>query len=295
MLRDKLNSYIAEVGSQNVAAKAIGLSSAVLSGYRSNTYKGNVERIETTLTEFFATKEAAKSLKSKTLGDYCKTTISEAVYNTIRLCHLKGGLAIEAGDAGIGKTMACKQYVSDYPHSSYLVTVNPCLSSINGFLKLLCKALGISASGRKDDMWIKIADELQSLQKVIIIDEAQHLPIKTIEAIRALVDINPELGICMVGNIGTVTNQGKSEFAQIRNRTKLKYIRHTTHITNDDIKLLFAPVENDSKATKLLLNIARSEQGIRGATNVYSNAVDNEDISYSGLLSMAKLMQIHTI
>lgn len=292
MLREKLNSYIADVGSQNAAAKAIGLSAAVLSGYRSNTYKGDVAKVETTITEFFETKEAAENLKSNAGSNYVETSISNAVYNTIRLCHLKGGLAIEAGDAGIGKTMACKRYVNDYPNSSYLVTVNPCLASINGFLKLLCKTLGVSSSGRKDDMWIKIADDLRNTQKVIIIDEAQHLPIKTIEAIRAFIDINSELGICLVGNIGTVTNTGKSEFAQIRNRTKLKYIRHTTQITENDIALLF-PAIKTKDAIKLLVKIAQSEQGIRGANNVYSNAVDNEDISYAGLISMAKNMAIN--
>ena len=66
-------------------------------------------------------------------------------------------------------------------------------------------------------MWLRLADSFEGERKVLIIDEAQHLPIKTIEAIRAFFDSNPQLGICLVGNIETVTNTGKSKeaFAQI--------------------------------------------------------------------------------
>lgn len=169
------------------------------------------------------------------------------------------------------------------------------LVSLNAFLKLMCRTQKITASGRKDEMWMRLSDSFAGERKVIIIDEAQHLPIKTIEAIRAFFDSNPTLGICLVGNIETVTNTGRSKeaFAQIRNRTKLTEIRHTTSITANDIALLFPPVADDEKAKGLLLGISRSEQGIRGASNVFSNAVDNGNITYDGLLAMAKAMKIN--
>ena len=118
-------------------------------------------------------------------------------------------------------------------------------------------------------MWLRLADSFEGERKVLIIDEAQHLPIKTIEAIRAFFDSNPQLGICLVGNIETVTNTGKS-----------------------DIELLFPAVKSDERAVSFLLGIARSEQGIRGASNVFGNAVDNGNITYEGLIAMAKAMRI---
>lgn len=143
-------------------------------------------------------------------------------------------------------------------------------------------------------MWLRLADSFEGERKVLIIDEAQHLPIKTIEAIRAFFDSNPLLGICLVGNIETVTNTGKSKeaFAQIRNRTKLTEVRHTSAIKNSDIELLFPAIKDDERAVKLLLGVARTEQGIRGASNVFGNAVDNGNITYEGLIAMAKAMRI---
>lgn len=295
-LQEKLREYIAECGSQNKAATAIGKSTAAISTYLKGNYKGNIENFETYLEEVFRNKDAAENLKSATVsGKYKPTSVSENVYETIRLCHLKGGLAIECGDAGIGKTMACKKYAEDYAASTIYVTVNPCLVTLSAFLKLLCRTQHISISnGRKDEMWMRLAENFSGERKVLIIDEAQHLPIKTIEAIRAFFDSNPALGICLVGNIETVTNTGKSRdaFAQIRNRTKLTEIRHTSSITINDIALLFPAISEDEKAKQFLLGIARSEQGLRGAGNVFSNAVDNGNVTYDGLLAMAKSMRI---
>lgn len=297
-LQQKLRDYIKNAcnGSQNQAAKALGWSAAYISTYLKGDFKGDLAKFESSLSEAFANKNAAENLRSAVVsGTYKPTGISEGVYETIRLCHLKGGLAIECGDAGIGKTMACKKYAEDFPTSAIYVTVNPCLVTLNAFLKLMCRTQKITASGRKDEMWMRLSDSFAGERKVIIIDEAQHLPIKTIEAIRAFFDSNPTLGICLVGNIETVTNTGRSKeaFAQIRNRTKLTEIRHTTSITANDIALLFPPVDEDEKAKNLLLGIARSEQGIRGASNVFSNAVDNGNITYDGLLAMAKAMKIN--
>lgn len=294
-LQQQLRDYIESVGSQSKAAAELGWSTAALSTYLNGKYKGNLENFERSLQEVFGNKSAAEQLKSAEVsGVYKSTSISKGVYETIRLCHLKGGLAIECGDAGIGKTMACRKYAEEYPTTAIYVTVNPCRVTLNAFLKLLCRVMKIQTSGRKDEMWFRLADSFAGERKVLIIDEAQHLPIKTIEAIRAFFDNNPMLGICLVGNIETVTNTGKRKeaFAQIRNRTKLTQVRHTTEIESGDIVMLFPAIASDEKAIQLIVGIARSEQGIRGAMNVFSNAVDNENITYEGLIAMAKEMRL---
>lgn len=296
VLQQKLRDFLNECGSQNKAAQALGKSTAAISTYLNDCYKGNLENFENFLEETFNNKTAAESLKSAGLKNtYKPTSISQGVYETIRLCHLKGGLAIECGDAGIGKTMACKKYAEDYPDTAIYVTVNPCLVTLSAFLKMLCRVQKITANGRKDEMWMRLSESFGGERKVLIIDEAQHLPIKTIEAIRAFFDSNPSLGICLVGNIETVTNTGKSKeaFAQIRNRTKLTEIRHTSSIQSSDISLIFPVIAADEKATKLILGIARSEQGLRGAGNVVSNSLDNGNISYEGLYAMAKAMRLN--
>lgn len=293
ILQQQLEAYILEAGGQENAAGRIGYSAGTLSQYRKGIYPGDVVKLEAKLREIFAVKKAAEGYRP-IAPDYVATSISEKVYATIRLCHLKGGLAIECGDAGIGKTKAAKKYVQDFPSSAFYVCVNPCLTSVTAFLKLLCKTFRLPV-GRKDDMWLELDEHLQGTQKVIIVDEAQHLTVKSIDSIRALFDENPEIGIIFIGNIETVTNRrnkSKTSFSQINNRTKLTEIRHTTHITVQDIALLFPALAGHDKELQLLHVIAQSEQGIRGAVNLYSNACDNENTGYDGLLAMGKQMKI---
>ena len=292
MIQKQLEEFIAKVGSQSKASALIGnYSTGTLSTYRDSKYKGDVEKLERRLKEFFENQKQAEGLHSS--SGFVPTSISSQVYDTIRICHLKGGLAIECGDAGIGKTKAAEKYVEDYPSSSILITVNPCFVSITAFLKFLCRRLK-APIGRKDDMWLEIDSQLRGGKKVLIIDEAQHLPIKTIDTIRSFFDSNPDLGIILIGNAETVSNRGRNResFAQIRNRTKFTEIRHTSHITKSDIQLLFPTLAKHDKEIELLHVVAQSEQGVRGTVNLYGNALDNEDTSYKGLLAMAKEMKI---
>ena len=149
-LQQKLEDYIAKVGGQTKAAEMIGYSTGTLSTYRAGKYQGDVAKLERRLREGFGNQEDAATLHHATC--YVPTSISRQVYETIRICHLKGGLAVECGDAGIGKTKAAEKYVQDYPNTSVYVTVNPCLVSITAFLKLLCRRLKVPV-GRKDDFF----------------------------------------------------------------------------------------------------------------------------------------------
>lgn len=289
-LQEQLEVYLNSGISQNKAASAIGVSPSIMSQYRQEKYTGDVAAFEAKLSEFFANNEASKAVYRPVR--YAETSVSKGVYGTIRLCHLKGGLAVEAGDAGIGKTMAAKKYIEDYPNSAIYVAVNPCTSSVTAFLKSFARALHIDVSGRKDDMWERINDTLQGSKKVLIIDESQHLPIKTIETIRSFSDCNQDFGVVMIGNINSTYNNGKLSYAQIRNRTKITHQRHISHITQEDVKLLFP--DADQKAAEFLYEITQTVQGVRGACNLYSNAADNGNVTYSALRKMAKATSVES-
>lgn len=216
-LQKKLRNFIEECGSQIKAARALGKSTATLSTYLNNRYNGNLSDFEKFLTETFETKAAAENLKSaQVLNSYKPTSISTEVYDTIRLCHLKGGLAIECGDAGIGKTMACKKYAEDYPATAIYVSVNPCLVTLSAFLKLLCRTQKITATGRKDEMWLRLADSFEGERKVLIIDEAQHLPIKTIEAIRAFLIATHSLAFALSETLKPLQIPAKAKKRSLR-------------------------------------------------------------------------------
>jgi DNA transposition AAA+ family ATPase len=224
----KFEELAAKLGSQNKACAQVGISPAIMSTLRKGTYTGDINAQFCKLNSYFTLKEEAAAQPSGAATvDYVSTSISSKVYDVIRNCQLKGGLAVACGDAGIGKTMAAKKFLRDHPNDAIYVALNPCLTTVKSLLKILCNKMNIS-DRTNDEMWLSLAAKLRD-GMVIVIDEAQHCPIRTLEALRALTDhfdeLNQTLGIAFVGNSETANAWGgkkKAEFAQIANRTRQK-------------------------------------------------------------------------
>lgn len=299
---DQFDALAAKLGSQSAACKQIGISSAIMSQIKRGTYAGNADAQLSKLISYFALKEEAAAspaaLAPMPASGYVPTSISQKVYDVIRNSHLQGGLAIACGDAGIGKTKAARQYATEHVNDAVYVALNPCLTTIKSLLKVLCRRLNVATGRTIDEMWLGLAGRLRD-GMVLIIDEAQHLPIKTIEMLRALSDYFSEqgqtLGIVFIGNTETVGRFGgtkKAEFAQIANRTRQRKVYTTTSIKRQDIELLFPALRSKDQELDFLLGVARSTQAVRGAVILYTNALDNGNTSYAGLVGMAKHMEM---
>ncbi len=300
---DKALAYFEELKksrnlSQEAAAKLVGTTGSAISQIKSGKYGAQVDNIICKIEKYAALDEDHSNTYREV--EYAETYISTKVYDTIRLCHVKGGLAIFSGAAGIGKTKAAQKYASDNPTNSIYIAINPCLTSMKSILKILCAKIGARPERQLDDMWMSIREKLSD-HTVIIFDEAQHLPYKPIEMLRSLVDsftdAGQTLGIIFIGNPETIRRLGakqKAEFAQIANRTKQKLVYGTKQIQRHDIELLFPILQNNgmSAETDFLWGIAQSEQGLRGAVNLFGNAYDNKNYTLEGLVSMAKHMKL---
>ncbi|MGE5494588.1 MAG: AAA family ATPase [Burkholderiales bacterium] len=294
---EKFDALAAQVGSQNKACSVVGIKAAIISPLRKGTYQGDANAQFNKLISYFRTKEAAAAVSPPQMCEYVPTSISTKIMDVIRNCQLKGGLAVACGAAGIGKTRAAKQYVHENPNDAIYLAVNPCLTSLRSFLRVLSNKLNVTER-TIDEMWMSITNKLRD-GMVIIVDEAQHLTIKTMEALRAFTDYFAErgqtLGVVFIGNTETITVTGgkkRAEFAQITNRTRQRKVYTTDQIRREDIQLLFPDLKDEKMQIDFLLKIARTPQAIRGAVNLYSNAVDNNNVTYEGLVAMAKHMEM---
>lgn len=295
---DKFEKLVERTGSQNKAAKQIGIGAGIISALISGQYQGDVEKQFNKLIEYFELKQEASSRALVQDMEYVPTSISEQVQRYIRNCQMRGGLLAVSGDAGIGKTRAIRKFAKENASSTIWITSNPCLNTVKPILRAICKQLGIQAK-TNDDMYSSIIEKLRDGQ-VIVIDEAQHLSIKVIETLRGFSDYFSDrgqtLGICFVGNSTTISKFGGKQdavFEQIANRTLQKPIFTTRDVQLSDMELLFPLVADREMELEFLLGIAQSKQAIRGAMNLFSNACDNGDYSYQGLVGMAKHMNMN--
>ena len=85
-LLDNFDALAETLGSAKKAATVIGVKDSVISAIKSKKYPGNLDNQFAKLDEYFKTKEAAISTYKKT--EYAPTSISEAIYETIRTCHI---------------------------------------------------------------------------------------------------------------------------------------------------------------------------------------------------------------
>ncbi|MDR1629878.1 MAG: AAA family ATPase [Oscillospiraceae bacterium] len=308
-LQQRFESFLAEKSlSQAKAAPMIGVSQTALSQWRKNNYdNGDIDKLESKIAEFFRTVDeqeeaAAKAMPYRPTIDYIPTSVSEDVHKLIRYCQLEKGMVVIHGDAGIGKTKGAEKFTRENPASTIYIQATPSSGSLKGILRMLARSLRIPESYGSYQLMLDIRAKLDGTNKIIIIDEAQHLKLSALEEIRTLSDPNSitgqsGIGIVLIGNTevySRMIGRQEAQFAQLFSRIKMNRYYSTRKITLEDVQLLFPLLAERGSAgeLKFLHGICQSKWGVRGAVNVYNNAVNNENITRDGLYDMARHMGI---
>lgn len=280
-------------GGLRKAADLVGISSSVLSQLRKGTYGGQSEAKMIILNNYFLTKDEAATLATVD-RKYKATSISEDICSYLRYCQLEGGIMSLTGDAGIGKTMAIRKYVSEHRDSTIHITMKNGYTNLKVILSLIASKLGLPTKGgiyaMCEALTVKLRDGM-----LVIIDEAQHCSLKQIDLLRSFCDefeaVGQSLGICFVGNRLTANKFGASvdsELGQISSRAIANKYYSSKDVTKEDIQKLFSDVSDDGICIDFLYGLSQGVQGIRGAVGAYRTAVRNGNISYEGILAAAK-------
>ena len=143
--------------SQNQFAAKVNLSSAALSSYLNQKYKGSVEAVERQLSEFFKLDEEAEAAAEKTASllpraAYVPTSISEDVCQSIRFAQLEHCMVVLHGDAGVGKSKGAQKFLRDHPTNAVGISITPSTGTLNGSIKLLARALRVPECNRLTDV-----------------------------------------------------------------------------------------------------------------------------------------------
>ena len=180
-LQERTRAYIEAGTSQAELSRRLGMNnSSSLSRWLNSSYNGDVEKIEKALEEYFRAQEAAEEIAEKAApyrpaGDYVPTSISEDVFQSIRYCQLHRCVTVLHGDAGVGKTKGAEKFLRENPSSTVYISMTPGTASLNGVYRALAKALKIGGKRNRMDMMEEVRARLAGTNKVVIVDEAQHL------------------------------------------------------------------------------------------------------------------------
>lgn len=286
-----LINYREESGkTQTAIAAELGISSGAISAFLSGTYK-TPHKIIPKVEALVEVKEKRKVAPKE--PEYVETSVAVTVTNAITYCHLQGKVVVVYGDAGVGKTMAIREYLKNNP-AAIGITISPSYASITGANELIAEQLGIRERVARK-IYAEIINKLRGSGRVLIIDEAQHLTVRTLNHLRCISD-ESGVGIALVGNDEVYTKMkgsGRADFAQLFSRIGMRKQILTSNISKEDIKLVFKNSLLDDETLNLLFRIARTNYGLRGAVNVFVNtAAVFGDVAAPEVARMTKEMNI---
>ena len=182
---EQLNDYMSRTGaSQTKVSKALGISPATLSYFLKGSYTGDTGSICDKARDFLAT-EAERS-KFRTNDGIVQTSAFKTIqkFCSLVLAHQICGML--TGDAGCGKTTAIKEFAKTHP-SVILIEADHGYTA-KALFGELCAELSLDDRGSLHDNLVRIVAKLKDSGRLIIIDEAEHLPYRALELIRRVHD-----------------------------------------------------------------------------------------------------------
>ncbi len=265
--RQALSDFLKESGkSQRQIAKETGLSSSVISQFLKGIYPGDNQEIAKTIEQYLA-------VGKERLNRILEPAFYPGLDNTRKtlLCcyhsHLDNAMSAITGDAGAGKTTALKHY-TEHNTGVIFVTANACTTTATAVLGLICKQLGKQIPARRAALMDCLVETLMDTNRLIIIDEADHLSLDALQAVRNLYDV-PHCGIVFSGNDKfhrqMLSQRRGYEFEQIRTRIDL-WESVKNDYTVEEIQAIFPGL--DQECTANLLKMANRES-LRRARKFY--------------------------
>lgn len=221
------------------------------------------------------------------------TQAVDDIIMAVSFAEAAGDISLIYGEAGLGKTVSLKEYVSTHPDVIY-VELKDCDKSTKGVCEKILSRIGKEQRGVDRLLVDAIINYLSDSPKLIIVDEAQHLSIRALENLRAINDVT-ESGIVLCGNptvYDRMHGRGQAHFAQLYSRIGIR--RHIKEPSLEDIAAIFNPYALDKESLLYLHKLALMRGGIRNCVKVLNIALrfledEKEPLSIDHLQSAYQL------
>lgn len=253
--------------SQTDVSQLTGVGKTRLNQWLKDRYPGDNEAIEVDIRRWLESRQAAAELEGQlpAAPDYVETISARAVMGALSFAQMAEAVSVVYGGAGVGKTTTVRRYRQQAPNV-WLVTATPACASTGALLKRIAQTLGMRTTGTVDALESAIIERVRETRGLLVIDEAQHLTYRALDAVRSIHDA-AGIGLALVGNeivYSQLTGGSRSvDFAQLFSRVA-KRVRLARPKDGDVLALLDAWGIKDKDARQFCLAIGRRPGALRG-------------------------------
>ncbi|UEX77028.1 AAA family ATPase [Spiribacter halobius] len=265
----------AEELTQGSVAREAGLSASAISRWFKGRYEGNVQALESKLRRWLDARRAKQELTTQLpeAPDWVETPTATTIQAALSYAQMASAISCIYGGAGVGKTSAIRRHQRASPNV-WVVTATPTTARPGPILYRIAAALGIRTSGALHQVEHNIVERVRDTRGLLVIDEAQHLCHRALDAVRSIHDA-AGIGVVLAGNeivYSQLTGGNRSMgFAQLFSRIS-KRVRLGRPKDGDVDALLDAWGIDEREARQLAHHIARRPGALRGLTQTLSMA-----------------------
>lgn len=289
LIADVRATMKAEGASQADVARQAEIPSSTLSQYLNGNYPNEIGKADTAqkLHRWMRAAQEARLLRRRVpvAPAFIQLLGSETIATALAYAREVGRMVLITGMPGVSKTATARQYTTDTPRTFYC-PMDTTTTGVPTMLLEILRAMGVTdAKGTPLQLIRRIVDAATAAKCLIIIDEAQHLSPKALEALRGINDrsrhLNAPVGIAVLGNELAYNSVGptggKADFAQVSSRfAHRQFIAHPN--PEDAARLAQAWAEVNGEAiTKVEIafcqQIAAAAGGLRNIEMTMENAI----------------------
>jgi DNA transposition AAA+ family ATPase len=246
-------------------AKSTGLSRSTVSLWFNNSYTGDNDKVLDKLNNFV---QREKERFNDEIVPFVQTSIVKYIFEIGRLCHTKGKIGVCYGEAGLGKTLAVKEYTKHYL-DAILIESDPGYTPKSLLLEIH-RRLGLSGKGCAYDLMEEVVRKLSNSGRLLIIDEAENLPYKALEATRRIHD-KTGIGILLVGMPILVENLRGSQNQYKQLYSRVGYSKSLNRLGADDVNGILTSIKEDVALCPTFLEFSKGNA--RTLVNLITNSL----------------------
>jgi DNA transposition AAA+ family ATPase len=185
---------------QTQVAREAGISPTSLTQLLGGTYAADPRRLVTKLEQWLASlRQRAAQPQMPEAPEWVATATADRILAALGYAQMAGDVAVIYGGAGVGKTSAAHEYRRRYPNVWH-ATMSPATAGVTTALEEVCLALGMRDLPQGAARMLReIVSRVRDTRGLLIVDEAQHLSVGALDALRAIHDATG-VGLALLGN-----------------------------------------------------------------------------------------------